>query len=174
MQEGEADSSLYEAVLMKKVNTNNLEPLRWGSPKGTFAGEGIQVSEALGRKRDSTDLLERHPFDVEILRVPPGKPPYPYHSHTAQWEFYHVISGSGKVRHADGTDPIVVGDAFVFKPGEPHGFFNDGPAELVMYVVADNPIGEYCYYPDSKKWGVRHPQRELMRAQQLDYYDGEE
>jgi hypothetical protein len=60
---------------MRKVNTNELEPLKWSSPKGTMAGEGIQVSEALGRKRDSTDLLERHPFDVEILRIPPGKAP---------------------------------------------------------------------------------------------------
>jgi hypothetical protein len=60
---------------MRKVNTNQLESLAWSSPKGKFAGTGIQVSEALGRKRDSTDLLERHPFDVEILRVPPGKAP---------------------------------------------------------------------------------------------------
>jgi uncharacterized cupin superfamily protein len=28
------------------------------------------------------------------LRSPPGKAPYSYHSHSAQWEFYHVISGS--------------------------------------------------------------------------------
>jgi hypothetical protein len=44
---------------MRKVNTNELEPLTWSSPKGTFAAQGIQVSEALGRKRDSTDLMER-------------------------------------------------------------------------------------------------------------------
>jgi len=43
-----------------------------------------------------------------------------YHSHSAQWEFYHVISGSGFVRHKEGTDPIEAGDAFIFKPGEPH------------------------------------------------------
>ncbi|HEY4433861.1 MAG TPA: hypothetical protein VGM99_05620, partial [Candidatus Cybelea sp.] len=66
---------------MRKVNTNRLDAVTWASPKGTMAGEGIQVSEALGRKRDSTDLLERHPFDVEILRIPAGKAPYPYHSH---------------------------------------------------------------------------------------------
>jgi hypothetical protein len=42
---------------MRKLNTNELEPLTWSSPKGTFAGEGYQISEGLGRKRDSTDLL---------------------------------------------------------------------------------------------------------------------
>ena len=66
------------------------------------------------------DLNERHPFDVGILRIPSGKAPYSYHSHSAQSEFYHVISGSGVVRHKDETTPIEAGDAFIFKPGEPH------------------------------------------------------
>ena len=160
---------------MKKVNTNQLQPLAWSSPKGTMAGEGIQISEALGRKRDSTDLLERHPFDVEILRIPPGKAPYPYHSHSSQWEFYHVISGSGTVRHEDGRTPVAAGDACIFKPGEAHQFFNDGSEPLVIYVVADNPIGESSYYPDSGKWGVRAPEgRRIVRSEPLDYFDGEE
>lgn len=45
---------------------------------------------------------------------------------------------------------------------------------LVVYVIADNPIGESVYYPDSKKWGVQLPERRLMRADGLDYFDGEE
>lgn len=159
---------------MKKVNTNDLEPLKWASPKGTFAGQGIQISEALGRKRDSSDLMERHPFDVEILRIPPGKAPYPYHSHSAQWEFYHVISGNGRVRHAEGVTALIAGDACLFKPGEPHQFVNDGSEDLVVYVVADNPIGESFYYPDSNKWGVLMPERRAMRSEPLDYFDGEE
>jgi hypothetical protein len=51
---------------MRKINTNNLAELTWTSPKGKFAGAGKQVSEELGRKPLSTDLTERHPFDVEI------------------------------------------------------------------------------------------------------------
>ena len=159
---------------MIKVNTNEIQPLPWSSPKGKFAGEGIEISEALGRKPKSTDLYERHPFDVEILRIPPGKAPYPYHSHSAQWEFYHVISGSGTVRHADGTSPVVAGDACLFEPGQPHQFFNNGTEDLVIYVVADNPIGESFHYPDSGKWGVQSPQRYNLRSESLDYFDGEE
>jgi uncharacterized cupin superfamily protein len=159
---------------MRKVNTNEVEPIKWSSPKGTMAGEGFEVSEALGRDRDSTDLLERHPFDVEILRIPAGKAPYPYHSHSAQWEFYHVISGSGYVRDDDGKTAVVAGDACIFKPGEAHQFFNDGSEDLVVYVVADNPIGESCYYPDSKKWAVRSPERRIIRSEPLEYFDGEE
>ena len=128
----------------------------------------------MGRKPDSTDLKERHPFDVEISRIPPGKSACPYHSHSAQWEFYHVISGRGIVRHCDGTTAVEAGDAFIFQPGEPHQLTNDGLEDLVLYIVADNPIGESCHYPDSRKWLVRSPGRRLMRSEALEYYDGEE
>jgi mannose-6-phosphate isomerase-like protein (cupin superfamily) len=159
---------------MLKVNTNDLAEKTWSSPKGKFAGAGKDVSIALGRKPSSMDLNERHPFDVEILRIASGNTPYPYHSHSAQWEFYHVISGSGAVRHAAGTTPIESGDAFLFRPGEPHQITNDSTQDLVIYVIADNPIGESCYYPDSKKWAVRSPETRLIRSPGLGYYDGEE
>ncbi len=159
---------------MKKVNTKDIVELTWSSPKGKFVGAGKEISEELGRKPQSTDLMERHPFDVEICRIPPGQTPYPYHSHSAQWEFYHVISGRGIVRHQDGTTPIEEGDAFIFKPGEPHVITNNSDQDLIVYVVADNPIGESCHYPDSNKWVVRSPERRLMRGEPLDYYDGEE
>lgn len=159
---------------MRKINTNDLVELTWSSPKGKFAGAGKQVSEALGRQPASTDLKDRHPFDVEILRIPPGKTPYPYHSHSAQWEFYHVISGRGIARHQGGTTAIEAGDAFIFEPDQPHQLINDSSEDLVLYVVADNPIGESCYQPDSRKWLVRSPERRLIRSEPLDYYDGEE
>jgi uncharacterized cupin superfamily protein len=159
---------------MKKVNTHQLEEVIWSSPGGKFIGAGKEVSEALGRDPFSTDLMKRHPFDVEILRVPPGKTPYPYHSHSAQWEFYHVISGTGFVRHHDGTTPIEPGDAFLFEPGQPHQITNDSGDDLIVYVIADNPLGESCHYPDSGKWLVRSPERRLIRSEGLEYYDGEE
>ena len=159
---------------MQKINTNDMTEHIWSSPKGKFAGAGKEISEALGRKPLSTDLRERHPFDVEICRIPPGKSAYPYHSHSAQWEFYHVISGRGIARHKDGTTAIEAGDAFIFEPGEPHQLTNNSSEDLVVYVVADNPIGESCYYPDSQKWLVRSPERRLIRSDALDYYDGEE
>ncbi len=159
---------------MRIINTRDITEERWTSPKGKFAGFYKGLSLALGRKEKSTDLKERHPFDVEITRVPPGKINCPYHSHSAQWEFYHIISGTGLVRHAGGTSPIGPGDAFIFGPDEPHNLINDGPADLVFCVVADNPIGESCHYPDSNKWLVRSPGRHLIRSTDLDYLDGEE
>jgi len=159
---------------MQKVNTRDVPEESWSSPKGKFSGASKEVSEALGRKPLSMDLNERHPFDVEICRIAPGQTPYPYHSHSAQWEFYHVISGRGIVRHKDGTTAIEAGDAFIFKPGEPHQMTNNGTEDLILYVVADNPVGESCHYPDSQKWIVRSPTRRLIRSEPLDYYDGEE
>ncbi len=85
-----------------------------------------------------------------------------------------MISGKGSVRHCDGTDAIEAGDAFLFKPNEPHQLINDGSEDLLFYVIADNPIGESCYYPDSKKWAVKSPEYQLIRSDPLDYYDREE
>lgn len=159
---------------MQKINVRDVQEDSWSSPKGNFGGSGKGLSEALGRDPLSTDLKKRHPFDVEITRIPPGMIPYPYHSHSAQWEFYHVISGSGAVRDSDGETRIEPGDAFVFEPDQPHQFRNDGSEDLVLFVVADNPIGESSYYPDSDKWLVRSPARRLLRGESLEYYDGEE
>ncbi len=164
----------YEWCGLRKINTDELAEFAWSSPGGRFAGAGKEISEALGRDPASTDLMARHPFDVEIARIPPGKAPCPFHSHTMQWEFYHVISGTGQVRHDAGISPIARGDAFLFKPGQAHQIVNDGPVDLLLYVVADNPLGESCHYPDSGKWMVRSPESRVVRSEPLGYYDGEE
>lgn len=159
---------------MKKVNTREVKEETWTSPKGKFASNDREISRALGRVPTSTDLNLRHPFDVEICRIPPGKAVCPYHSHSAQWEFYHVIEGSGQVRDESGLTDIEPGDAFLFRPDEPHQIINHSQADLILYLVADNPLGETCYYPDSKKWLVRSPERRLLRSEPLEYLDGEE
>lgn len=161
---------------MKKINTNDLEEYAWDSPKGKYGGTGKGLSEALGWDAQGTEPRARHPFAVEIMRLKPGQVPYPYHSHSAQWEFYHVISGQGTARDETGRTPIVAGDAFIYGPGEAHQLFNDGTEDLLIYVIADNPLGESCYYPDSKKWLVRSPERTLLRGDgpPVDYFDGEE
>jgi uncharacterized cupin superfamily protein len=163
----------YERA-MKKVNTITLPEEAWSSPKGKFVSSGKEISEALGRIPQSLNLNERHPFDVEICRIPAGKLACPFHSHSAQWEFYHVISGRGTCRHSEGTTPIEPGDAFIFPPGEPHQLAANQNEDLIVYVVADNPIGESCHYPDSGKWLVRSPERRLIASDPKEYYEGEE
>jgi mannose-6-phosphate isomerase-like protein (cupin superfamily) len=127
---------------VKKVNINEIKEEAWQSPGGKYAVSFKGISEALGREPASLDLSKRHPFDLEWNRVPPGKPNFPYHAHSAQWELYLIISGKGTVRYKNGRTEVTVGDAFIFGPDEPHQLINTGQEDFIFYVIADNPIGE--------------------------------
>jgi uncharacterized cupin superfamily protein len=159
---------------MKKVNINEIKEDPWQSPKGKFAISFKGISEALGRDPQSLDLTKRWPFDLEWNRLPLGKPNFPMGGHSAQWEMYLIVSGNGSIRDKAGTTDVVAGDAFIFGPNEPHQIINTGDVDLIYYVIADNPIGESCYYPDSNKWLVQSPERRFLRSESLDYFDGEE
>ena len=90
---------------------------------------------------------------------------------------YLIVSGSGSVRDKDGTTTVVAGDAFIFGPDEPHQITNTGDVDLIYYVIADNPIGESAYYPDSGKWKVNKSSssdRVVLKGNETDYFHGEE
>jgi uncharacterized cupin superfamily protein len=161
---------------MRKVNVKEIEEWKWQSPRGKYAAGFTGISEALGRDPSSFDLGKRHPFDLELTRMPPGKGMV-YHSHSAQWELYLVVSGKGLVRHEDGTTEVGPGDAFIFGPNEKHQLSNPGTEDFVYYVIADNPVGESGYYPDSGKWKVDKSSaadRVVIKGKETDYFDGEE
>ena len=162
---------------MKKVNVSDIKEDPWQSPGGNYAGTFTGISEALGRDPVSLDLTKRHPFDLELNRVPPGKKNFPYHAHSAQWEMYVIVSGNGKVRDEDGATDVSAGDAFIFQPNESHQIENSGSEDLIFYVIADNPIGESAYYPDSRKWKANKTSaadRVVIKGPETDYFDGEE
>jgi uncharacterized cupin superfamily protein len=164
-------------AVMRKVNLSEIKEDAWRSPGGKYTVSFKGISEALGREPASLDLSKRHPFDLEWNRVPPGKCCLLYHAHSAQWELYLVISGKGSVRHKDGTSEVVPGDAFIFGPDEPHQLINIGQEDFIYYVIADNPIGESVYYPDSGKWKVNKSSsadRVVVKGEETDYFDGEE
>ena len=161
---------------MKKINLGQIQENERRSPTGKYHRFLTNISIALGREQDSPDLNKRHPFDFALARIPPGASFCPYHAESAQWELYLVVSGRGKVRDATGTSEVFVGDSFLFKPGEAHQLSNAGEEDFVYYVVADNPIGDSCYYPDSGKWAValEGPETEIVKGKIADYFDGEE
>jgi uncharacterized cupin superfamily protein len=162
---------------MRKANLNEIKEEAWQSPSGKFAVSFKGISEALGREPSSLDLSKRHPFDLEWNRVPPRKCNFPYHAHSAQWELYLVISGKGTVRDKDGRTEVVAGDAFIFGPDEPHQLINSGDEDFIFYVIADNPIGESAYLPDSGKWKVNKSSaadRVVIKGQETDWIDSEE
>jgi uncharacterized cupin superfamily protein len=162
---------------MRTVNIADLQAENWKSPKGKYQASFTGISEALGRDPQSLDLTKRHPFDLEMTRIPSGKQNFPFHAHSAQWELYLVVSGKGSVRDKEGTTEIVAGDALLFGPDEAHQLSNSGTEDLVYYVIADNPIGESGYYPDSGKWKANKSSaadRVMIKGNETDYFDGEE
>jgi uncharacterized cupin superfamily protein len=161
---------------MQRINLHKMDWTEWpASPKGKFAQSSKLISESLGHVRGSDSKRETHPFDLELCRVPPGRSPCPYHSHSAQFELYLVVSGSGKIRSSDGWSEFAPGDAVIFPPGEPHQILNNGEEDLLFYIIADNPIGEACYYPDSDKWSLpKILNGPVLKGNAVDYYEGEE
>ena len=160
---------------MRKINLAEITEQEKKSPKGKFHSYCRNISIALGREPDSLDLSKRHPFDLMLARIPPGAAFCPYHAESAQFELYLVVSGHGSVRDGTGATDVGPGDAFFFAPGEAHQISNPGPDELTYYVIADNPIGDSCYYPDSKKWAVSRPPDDIiMKGAETTYFDGEE
>ena len=161
---------------MRKVNVNDIEEQVRQSPKGKFGRASKNISIALGREPDSLDFAKRHPFDLALVRIPKGKLLCPYHSHSSESELYLVMSGRGKIRDKDGWTEVGSGDAFFFGPGEAHQLANAGDDDFVYYVIADNPRGDTCHYPDSGKFAVwKEGMNEvIVKAQETDYFDGEE
>lgn len=161
---------------MKKVNLNEIEEGEKRSPAGKYHKFFKEISVALGREPTSLDLEKRHPFDLMLTRIPAGASFCPYHAESSQWELYLVVSGRGKVRDASGTSEVATGDSFLFKPGEAHQLSCAGDEDFVYYVIADNPIGDSCYYPDSGKWAVRKEGDEnaIVKGPETHYFDGEE
>ena len=161
---------------MRKVNLNNIAEDERKSPKGKFHKFVKDISIALGREKESLDLAKRHPFDLALVRIPKGKSYCPYHGHGAETELYLVVAGRGRVRDNDGMTEVSTGDAFIFAPGQAHQLFAADDEDFVYYVIADNPRGDTCYYPDSGKWVVikEGAEEAIARGTETDYYDGEE
>ena len=133
---------------MLKVNADELPWEEYISPSGKFRGKYKQISLAL----------------------------CPYHDHATQWELFYILSGTGSVRSSGETHRVRSGDVVVHPPGDAHQILNDGDIDLTYILVADNPPLDVSRYPDSNKVGVfdDHGRRELFRATEVDYFDGEE
>ena len=158
---------------MKHAKESAIKWVEQRSPRGRFHLFRRHISEALGAPRDAGVAGGGHPFDVELARLPPGATNFPFHAHAAQWEVYIVISGSGELRAGNTRVAVTAGDSFVCPPGEPHQLKNTGMADLLYYVIADNPPADVTTYPDSNNWFVK-PHRKSFRMQETDYYADEE
>ncbi len=158
---------------MTRAHTDDLPWTSQNSPKGKYGLSRRSLSIAAGGQKDIGTWGGGHPFDLEIHRIPPGKINFPLHAHSAQWEAYYILSGSGHLRTQAGKESIKAGDYLVLPPGEAHQLINTGSDNLTFLVIADQPQADVIHYPDSGKFLVK-PQRKVFEVEEPDYFKGEE
>lgn len=158
---------------MNKINLAEVPIEERRSPKGRFHLLSQDISRALTGANGLGKSGLTQPFEVELVRLPPRAVNWPFHSHSAQWEFYLIVSGRGEVRTKEGMFDVREGDCVIHPPGEAHQIKNTAAVDLVYYVIGDNPPSDVCHYPDTNKWAVPGLERPV-RIQAADYYDGEE
>ena len=158
---------------MKKINLATVPVDETKSPKGRFRHFSQDISAAIQAGNGEKSRSAPCPFEIELVRLPPRAVNWPYHSHSAQWEFYMIVAGRGQVRTPAGTVAVCEGDCLVHPPGEAHQLTNTGAVDLIYYVIADNPESDSCHYPDSNKWALPGHSKPV-RVTPAEYYDGEE
>ena len=141
-----------------------------------FYAERAAVSSKIGAEK----------LGYAVIRVPPGKRAWPYHSHREVEEMFFVLEGEGTLRHADEEYPVKQGD-FVCSPADPeqpHQLVNTTDQPLVYLALSNQPTADVMHYPDSGKFGVwqgksRDPQDRrnflvfLRDGAPVGYWDGE-
>ena len=157
----------------RKLHLDDSPWEEWMSTKGKFRGTSKEISVLLGAKRNTPVGLGGHPFDLELSKLAPGDSGCPFHSHAAQWELFAILEGRASIRVETETRTFAPGDVVLHPPGEAHQITNAGDADLVFFLISDNPPVDYWRYPDSDKWGFRSP-RKFFRTTDVDYWDGEE
>lgn len=134
-----------------------------------FAEWYQEISEEMLDDRQSS---LKKPFEVAVSKVPPGKSPWPFHSHRNAWEYYIILSGQGIMRDDSGEVELGPGDHILEPPGVAHQLTNTGDEDLIYYTIADNVPLDLYHYPDSDKWGIQGGP--VFRMTKVDYYDGED
>ena len=158
---------------MKKINLNKIPWVEQRSPKGKFHKFRRSAARAMDGGKGGPKFASPPPFEVELVRLPPKATNFPLHAHTTEWEFYHVLSGTGAMRVNGRKVKLVPGDCVMCPPGDAHQIVNTGKMDLLYYVIANNAPTEVWHYPDSKKWGSRAIGK-FFRLQEAGYFDGEE
>ncbi len=127
-------------------------------------------------------------FGCSLIVVPPGKRGFPFHAHHVNEEIFFILSGTGTLRHGDGTYPVRAGDVISSPPGGvevAHQLVNTGTEDLRYLAISTNQQPEVVEYPDSGTFAVASgvpPDGDYSKArvafigrkeESLDYWAGE-
>jgi mannose-6-phosphate isomerase-like protein (cupin superfamily) len=158
---------------MNVINVADIQETERRSPKGNYCVMQKDISIALGNKKHIKPQDVGHPFDLARVRVPAGCKNWPVHRHSAQWELYYFLEGSGRYYSGENWKEIKQGDAVLSVPGESHQIENPGPNDLVYLVIADMPMADSVFYPATGLTFMK-PEWKLFSESAANYYDGHE
>ncbi len=118
---------------------------------------GTQLARMVGLKRTG----------VSLVRIPPGKESFVYHSHETEEEWIYILSGGGTARIDDVEYAVGPGDFMGFPtPSVAHHLVNTSTADLVYLMGGEHHEVEISDFPDLKR-------RMLRRGQVVEVYDSE-
>ena len=129
----------------------------------TFSHPWNPKSEMSGTPLGRTVGLKR--TGVNLLKVPPGKESFVYHSHQREEEWIYVLSGRGIAEIDEETFEVSAGDFMGFPtPSVAHHLKNAGDEDLLYLVGGENLDIEIADFP-------RLGKRMLRRESGIEIYN---
>lgn len=107
---------------------------------------GAQLGRLVGLKRAG----------VSLVRIPPGRESFVYHSHAREEEWVYILAGHGTAEIYDGEYEVGPGDFMGFPtPSVAHHLRNTGREDLVYLMGGENLDAEISDFPRLGKRMVR-------------------
>jgi uncharacterized cupin superfamily protein len=120
-------------------------------------------SEIIGTRLSTLVGLSR--IGVSLVRIPPGKESFVYHSHYREEEWIYIISGHGIAEIDDEEFEVSTGDFMGFPtPSVAHHLRNPYEEDLLYLVGGENRDVEVADFPRLSK-------RTLRRGQDVEVYE---
>jgi uncharacterized cupin superfamily protein len=111
---------------------------------------GYRLSVAAGLQR----------IGVGLIRIPPGKESFVYHSHEGEEEFLYILSGRGIAEIGEEEFEVGPGDFMGFPtPSVGHHMRNPFEEDLVYLCGGENHPSEIAHFPRHDKTLVRSGHR---------------
>ena len=101
--------------------------------------------------QSATQAAGARELGISRVRVPPGKMACPRHEHSREEELFVIVGGSGTLLHRDERVPLRAGDVVSCLPADGAHGIEAGPDGIEYLAISHNTLGDWCWYPDSKK-----------------------
>ena len=128
---------------------------------------GAVMTQYLGHCAGS----ERIYVNIDFLK--PGAKSAKYHSHSAQEEFFLIMSGEGTLRFEGEEIPVKEGDFFAKPPGAIHQFINTGGDILKILDVGTRPETDTITYPDEGVVLLKPERKAFRESEAVDSWNSD-